>query len=680
MNRREFLKASLAGALAPSLGWAAGLAGNEDPEYIIVGSGAGGGPLAANLARRGHRVLLLEAGLDDLHDTLTYQNPLLSAASAPEDDRLEWDFFVHHYADRSRQALDPFMRDLPDGRFGIFYPRAATLGGCTAHNFLVAIKPHDSDWDHIAAITGDATWNSRSMQKYWQRLEDNNYGPYMLTGPGHGRSGWLGTEVFDPNFTFNHDPLLIRNLLAAALQFPEPSEEDLLAAIEDPPDYSAFLGRDRRSPGLLVRDVNTGAPGRDSLEGLFSIPLSTKNGRRSSPRDYIADTVRRGYPLTVKTGALVTRVLFQPAAAAERGRGEYRPKAIGVEYLDRTHIYEADPNANPDATPADFPDALRTVRAKREVILAGGAFNTPQLLKLSGIGPAEELQQFGIPVLVDLPGVGANLQDRYEVTVACELRNANTGEPVDYPILVPCFFGFPGDPCLADWESGRYSLYNGIGAFGAVIKRSSTAERDPDLIMYGATYDFRGYYPGYLTDLARAGKNKFTWGILKGHTRNTAGTVKLRSANPLERPEIDFHYFDEGTTAGGADMLDLEAVVDGVEFARQIVARTDELMRAMDPPVSFTEIFPGPGVQTRDDIREFVRNRAFGHHACGTAKIGPDHDPMAVLDSKFRVRGTRGLRVVDASVFPKIPGFFIVVPIYMMSEKAVDAILGSPPR
>lgn len=643
---------SLAVALLPSVGSAASAARHNetDPEYIVVGSGAGGGPLAANLARRGHKVLLIEAGLDDLGQSPEYDLPILSAGVAPEDPREEWDFFVHHYSDPTQANKD--SKVTPQG---VFYPRAGTLGGCTAHNFLFAIKPHDSDWDYIAQNTADESWSSRNMRKYWKRLENNGYGPFMVTGPGHGFNGWLGTEVFDPNFTLNHDSRIVRNLLAAALQFPEPSPDRLLAALDG--DFEAFLSRDPGDPGLLTRDLNSGAAGRDNREGLFSLPISTHNAHRNGPREFIHDTIQKGYPLQIKTGALVTRVLFKDA----KGRG--KPKAIGVEYLDRAHLYQADPNA----TPLDRSVARRRVRAKREIILAGGAFNTPQLLKLSGIGPAAELSQFRIPVVVNLPGVGTNLQDRYEVTLVSVANG-------DYSIFDSCtFLQTPNDPCLAAWQAGQLGLYSGPGIWGSVIKRSSTATIDPDLFCFGATLDFRGYFPGYTRTLVPDRKH-FTWGILKGHTRNTEGTVTLRSANPLERPEINFHYFHEGTTAHGEDVADLEAVVDGVELVRKVIAKTNELMQ----PGSFTEVFPGPTVQTREQIKEFIRNEAWAHHASCTAKTGSDDDPMAVLDSQFRVRGTKGLRVVDASVFPRIPGFFIVVPIYMISEKAADAILEHP--
>jgi choline dehydrogenase-like flavoprotein len=152
---------------------------------------------------------------------------------------------------------------------------------------------------------------------------------------------------------------------------------------------------------------------------------------------------------------------------------------------------------------------------------------------------------------------------------------------------------------------------------------------------------------------------------LKAHTLNRAGTVKLQSADPRIPPEINFHYFDEGSDKDGRD---LAAVVDGIRFVR---AMTEDL-RAQG--VIAAEELPGDGCKSDDQLKEFVRDNAWGHHASCTCRIGPMAEG-GVLTSDFRVHGTRGLRVADASVFPRIPGFFIVSAVYMIGEKAADVIL-----
>jgi len=130
-------------------------------------------------------------------------------------------------------------------------------------------------------------------------------------------------------------------------------------------------------------------------------------------------------------------------------------------------------------------------------------------------------------------------------------------------------------------------------------------------------------------------------------------------------PRIEFHYFGEGNDAGGDD---LNAVVAGIEFVRDM---NERLQRR---GLIKTELVPGPAYDTAEKLRQFVQDEAWGHHASCTNKIGADDDPAAVLDSRFRVRGTQGLRIVDASAFPRIPGYFIVSAVYMISEKAAEVI------
>jgi choline dehydrogenase len=186
------------------------------------------------------------------------------------------------------------------------------------------------------------------------------------------------------------------------------------------------------------------------------------------------------------------------------------------------------------------------------------------------------------------------------------------------------------------------------------------------VVIFGLLGYFKGYFPGYSQVIAR-GKGFFTWAILKAHTHNTAGRVMLRSNDPQDVPYINFHYFDEGTDRGD----DLDSLVVGVETARRINARAQDVIEE--------EVLPGPEVSTREQVRQFIKDNAWGHHASCTCKMGAPSDRMAVVDSRFRVYGTQNLRVVDASVFPNIPGFFIVTSVYMISEKASDVIIGEAP-
>ena len=607
-------------------------------DYVVVGSGAGGGTVAANLALAGYSVLLLEAGGDD--EPAEYQVPVFHARSTEQDD-MRWSFYVRHYTDDARQQRDrKFVAEADNAvRNGILYPRAGTLGGCTAHNAMILVYPHNSDWDHIAAITGDETWRADTMRHYFERMERCEYADPPAAGRAdsarHGYRGWLTTTVADPKLLLGD--LTLGRLVAAA------GKQSFHTYAHDPRSFVQRL-RARIESHL---DPNDWRRVEENFEGVTFTPLTVRNGRRNGSRERVRQTVAEtGGRLTIKLHALATRVLLD----------EDR-RATGVEYLDGAHLYGADPRSQPGRS-AEAP--RRTVRAAREVILAGGAFNTPQLLMLSGIGPAQELARHGIAAKVDLPGVGCNLQDRYEVGLVYEMKQ-------DFPLLRDATFSAPRpgeqpDPAYADWLQGK-GLYTTNGAVTAIVTRSAPDCPEPDLYLFGVAGYFEGYFPGY-SSFRLNEKNHFTWAVLKAHTRNTAGYVRLRSADPCDVPEINFRYFDEGNDATGED---LASVVAGVEYVRQIIARTPDLFKA--------ELVPGEGVDTPERIAQFVKDNAWGHHACGTCRIGADDDPDAVLDSRFRVRGVKGLRVVDASVFPRIPGFFIVCAVYMVGEKASDVII-----
>ena len=607
-----------------------------DCEYIVVGSGAGGGTVAARLAEAGRKVILLEAGGDPKEDVggagrlpCDYDVPAFHAF-ASENESMKWDFFVRHYADDELQKLDPKYSAEHNGQpvDGVLYPRAGTLGGCTAHNAMILIYPHNADWDHIAELTGDESWKADNMRKYFERIENCRHRPLHrwlakigINPTRHGWKGWLRTEKAIPRSSLRN-----RTLAHVMLDSGLEAFEDIGEKLKRVRWF--FQGQLDPNDWRLVQ--------KNSI-GLRYVPLSTSNHARTGTRERVMEVACK-YPdhLRVELNALATRVLFDD-----------QNRAIGVEFLKGQRLYRA------HSTPSNEPGEVQRMYASREVILAGGAFNTPQLLMLSGIGPREVLDENQIPIRVELPGVGANLQDRYEVAVVNRMKD-------DWELYRDVKFD-ASDPQYQAWSNKREGIYATNGAVLTMFNRSRRADSLPDLFCMALLAQFKGYFPNY-SALFRSSLNYLTWVILKAHTRNRKGTVTLRSTDPRDTPRINFHYFEEGGDE------DLDAVVEGIQFVRGL---TEKLQQN---GLVVSEEIPGAERKSIEDLKTFVRNQAWGHHASCTCAIGP-REQNGVLDSNFRVHGTQGLRVVDASVFPRIPGFFIVSSVYMIGEKAADAIL-----
>jgi choline dehydrogenase len=346
---------------------------------------------------------------------------------------------------------------------------------------------------------------------------------------------------------------------------------------------------------------------------------STTNRRRrwSTAAAYLRPAKARAN-LAIVTEAHATRVLF------EDGR------ALGIEY--RT------------------PEGLQTVRARGDVVVCGGVYGSPQLLQLSGLGPAEHLQQFGIPVVRDMPGVGSELQDHFYVRLAfrCtkpitlnDVGNSfwrRTGAGIQY-------FLFHSGPLAS----------NGICAGG--FARSDPRLSRPDIQLNFSTWSFAG------RDRRGAHPHPFPgFTISAVHLRPDArGHVRLKSPDPTAAPSILFNFL--------RTQYDLQALTAGMRLARKITEQP-----AMQPYVA-EEILPGAAISSDADFEKCIRENGISNlHPVGTCRMGPDE--RAVCDPRLRVNGVGHLRVVDASVMPSVPAGNTNAPTIMIAEKAADMILG----
>lgn len=337
---------------------------------------------------------------------------------------------------------------------------------------------------------------------------------------------------------------------------------------------------------------------------------------RSDARKAFLDPLRGDGRLTIITGAQVDRILM------EGGR------AVGVSYRrdGGTH----------------------TVRAGREVLVAAGTYNSAKLMMLSGIGPAEHLRGFGIAVAADLPGVGANLQDHHEVPVIASTRGPSGyfGQDKGWPML----------------RNGlQYLMFNSGPVTTTGIEACLFYDPDggdrPTIQLYCAPIvyldrDVSSAKPTHGVTLTSC--------LLRPQAR---GSVRLRSADPDAKPRVDCNFFGEAE--------DLRVTLASMRFARELLAT---------PPFRdkiAAELLPGPGLAGREDLERFAGQTVkTNYHPVGTARMGPDADPMSVVDAELRVRGIEGLRVIDCSIMPAIPSGNTNAAAMAIGSKAASVIAG----
>ena len=392
----------------------------------------------------------------------------------------------------------------------------------------------------------------------------------------------------------------------------------------DGPQWASDIGTTHELvEALIAAGAEVGLPRNDDFngatqEGVGYFQLTTRRGFRCSTAVAYLRPARGRPNLSIETNAQVTRISLD-------GR-----RATGVVY--RQGGREA------------------AVTARREVIVAAGSIQSPQLLQLSGIGPPPLLQSFGIPVAQALDGVGENLQDHLQARV-----------------IFRCTKPITTNDTLNSWwrtlaMGARYVLTRtgpmavGINQ-GGVFARTDPSLRRPDVQFHFATLssDMAGSpvhaFPGFTMSVCQ----------LRPESR---GFVRVKSPDPMAAPAMQANYLSTPN--------DRATLVAGIRLARRLAAT-----RSLSPYVA-GEYLPGPGAITDDDLLEFARAKgATIFHPSGTCKMGPAADPLAVVDPQLRVHGIASLRVVDCSIMPTLVSGNTSAPVIMIAEKAADMILGN---
>jgi choline dehydrogenase len=507
-----------------------------------------------------------------------------------------WDVFIHMPAALTfpigSRFYDWKYESEPEPHMNdrrIYHARGKVLGGSSSINGMIFQRGNPLDYERWAADPGMRTWDYAHCLPYFKRMEN------CLADPEAGSEA--GSDTGARRGLRGHDgPLVLERGPATN------------------PLFAAFFQAAEQAGHPRTDDVNG-----YRQEGFAPFDRNVRRGRRlSAARAYLHPVMGRAN-LTVATRAFATRVLFE-------GK-----RAVGVEF-----------------TRGRSRKPLR-VRAG-EVILCGGAINSPQLLQLSGVGNAAELEPLGVEVVHDLPGVGENLQDHLEVYVqhACK-------QPVSMA------------PALAMWRRpliGAQWLFlrSGPGATnhfeGGGFVRGNDDVAYPNLMFHFLPIAIR--YDGS----APAGGHGYQVHIGPMYS-DARGSVKIKSTDPRTHPALRFNYL--------STEQDRREWVEAVRTARNILRQ--RAMAAYDGG----ELSPGPAVETDEQILDWVaRDGETALHPSCTCRMGVDD--LAVVDPlTMKVHGLQGLRVVDASVMPYVTNGNIYAPVMMVAEKAADLILGNTP-
>jgi choline dehydrogenase len=373
---------------------------------------------------------------------------------------------------------------------------------------------------------------------------------------------------------------------------------------------------------MVEAAIEAGIPRNDDFngatqEGVGYYQTTTSNRRRwSAARAYLGDAKKRPN-LTIVTEAHATRILFQDG------------RAVGVEY--------------------QTPHGRETARAQGEIIVSGGVYGSPQLLQLSGVGPGELLRRFGIPVVHDMPGVGARLHDHFNTYLVWRCSQ---------PVTINDLARSPARKVKAavQYALTRSGHLSNAGIYAGALVRSDPRLEQPDLQinMFGWSA-----FERQRTGIKPHPFSAFTFSPV--HLRPEGrGTVQIKSPDPLAPPAIRFNFL--------ASDYDFQALIYGARLSRKIAAQA-----ALRPYV-VEEVLPGPAVESDEQLVEEIRVRGVSNlHPVGTCHMGREVD--AVVDPRLKVHGIKGLRVADASIMPQVPGGNTNAPSIMIGEKCAAMVL-----
>ena len=505
-----------------------------------------------------------------------------------------WDPFIHMPA-----ALTfPIGSPLYDWRYEsepephlngrrIYHARGKVLGGSSSINGMIFQRGNPLDYERWAADPGMSDWDYAHCLPYFKRMEN------CLAAPGPPDEQFRGTS----------GPLVLERGPASG------------------PLFGAFFAAVQQAGYPLTADVNG-----YRQEGFAAFDRNIHRGRRlSAARAYLHPVMSRPN-LRVVTSAHTTRILFSGT------------RATGVEFMLRYGSRALEVTSSPRRAYGG------------EVIVCAGAFCSPQLLQLSGVGNASELAPLGISVVADLPGVGENLQDHLEVYVQYGSK---------LPVSVAPARRWRNRPGVAlRWALARSGpgATNHFEAGG--FARSNDTVRYPNLMFHFLPIAIR--YDGS----APAGGHGYQVHIGPMYS-DSRGTVKLTSADPFVKPALRFNYLSTPT--------------DRAEWTEAIAIARHILRQPAFDEFNAGELSPGPGVSTEREVLDWVaRDAETALHPSCTCAMG--NGPLAVTDpSSLLVHGVSGLRVVDASVMPYVTNGNIYAPVMMMAEKAADLIMGNTP-